>query len=167
MNHTAYTDLKISPDFSTFQFASPGPDGPIIRQVRFHGQPGGQLYVLDLKTGKKEDPEQFDGNDMRQVAATVVRIIRIYSTKYPRRVIWLRPDNVLQFFLYWALMFWYTERLSPYFHIDMDDRDFIKSDPRIECLTFKLKRKSEPKEYRIEICFTPLEPEAAESAIAS
>jgi hypothetical protein len=124
MTCAPYTNLQATPDFSTFQFASPSPTEAVVRQVRFTGQKDGELYHLDLRDrpdGKKATSLRIlDIGDMDNVLATLIQIIEIYTERYPRRVIRLKANTWQKVFLYQEALDRHLNKLCPLFSIDME-----------------------------------------------
>jgi hypothetical protein len=149
MTCSPYTNLQATPDFSTFQFTSPTPTEPVIRQVRFTGQKDGLIYHLDLRDrsdGRKDNPSRIlDIGDMDNILATLIEIIEIYTERYPRRVIRLKGNTWQKVFLYREALDRYADILCPLFTIDMEARNSSTgpgSDP--DSISFLLKRKPIP-----------------------
>ena len=123
MSYAPYTNLQATPDFATFQFSSPTPPEPIIRQVRFIGQQGGRIYQVEFRNkpaGKKDDPPCRDMDDLFCVELTILQIIEIYSERYPRRILRCDINTMPNALVFTTIMTRYRHLLNPLFVIEQE-----------------------------------------------
>lgn len=142
-------ELRAHPDFSAFQFTSRGPAGSIIRQVRFTGQKGGNIYNLDINDLHPKDPSArtiTDNGDMNHVMTTLLQIIEVYTERYPDRVIRLEGNTKEKVRLYRTALDKHVDIIYPHFEIGLElgNRFFPPHSQNPDCvddISFILKRR--------------------------
>jgi len=98
MHLPSYQILEIAGNYSEFKFVSVWPNGQIQKLVLFRLlDPEDNIYnvaLLDiLESGMTSDTTVSNNNDMREILATVTRIIIDYSALFPERKLFFRGSD--------------------------------------------------------------------------
>jgi hypothetical protein len=147
MNCKPYTSLQATPDFANFEFSSPTLSEPIVRQVKFLSQQGGQSYLVEFRnkpTGKKDDPGWPETKDFLQVIATTIEIIEIYSERYPRRILRFCADSRQKRLVFGTILKGFKELLSPLFLVEAQNPAIFAVEDSARPASFQLSRKAMP-----------------------
>jgi hypothetical protein len=123
MSYAPYTNLQATPDFANFQFRSPTLPEPTVRQVRFIGQQGGQVYHVEFRNKpveKKDEAAWPDSKDFLCVVLTLLQIIEIYSDRYPRRILRFSGSTTPKALIFGAILTRYPHLLQPLFQIETE-----------------------------------------------
>jgi hypothetical protein len=123
MAYAPYTHLEATPDFATFQFASPTLPEPMVRQVRFNAHPGGRIYRVEFRNktaDRKDDPSWPDSKDFFCTVLTTLQIIEIYSERYPARALRLSGDSTTKALVFGTLLGRFQHLLAPLFDIETE-----------------------------------------------
>jgi hypothetical protein len=123
MAYAPYTNLEATPDFATFQFASPTLPEPTVRQVRFNGHQGGRIYHVEFRNktaDRKDDASWPDSKDFFCTVLTTLRIIEIYSERYPGRVLRLSGDSTTKALVFGTLLGRFYHLLAPLCDIETE-----------------------------------------------
>ncbi|HLX66350.1 MAG TPA: hypothetical protein VKR41_05115 [Puia sp.] len=127
MAYAPYTDLEATPDFATFQFTSPTPPEPTVRQVRFNGQlnnqPGGRIYNVEFRsktTDRRDDPSWPDSKDFLCTVLTVLQIIEIYSERYPGRILRFSGDSKVKAQVFGTILGRFHHLLASLFDVETE-----------------------------------------------
>lgn len=131
MQYTPYTNLQATPDFANFHFTSSTLPEPTERQVRFISQPGGRIYLVDLRNKpaeRKDGPNWPETRDFLVVTCTLIQIIEIYTERYPTRVLRFRADNRIKRLIFSNIALRFGDLLSRLFLLDKDQPDSLQSE---------------------------------------
>jgi hypothetical protein len=123
MSYAPYYNLQATTDFATFQFSSPTLPEPTIRQIRFIGQQGGQIYQAEFRNrpaDKRDDPSWPDSKDFFCVVLTALLIIEAYSERYPRRILRFSGDTTPKALVFGTILTRYHHLLKPLFTIEAE-----------------------------------------------
>jgi hypothetical protein len=107
MSSTPNTNIQASPDFSNFHFRTETSNGFIDRRVRFCGQKGGRIYQVEfsnLEAGYVDYPSWPKSIEHLDLVMTLVLIMKIYSERYPKRILRLSPDSQSEALLFGNLI---------------------------------------------------------------
>jgi hypothetical protein len=129
MNYVIYQDIDARPDLGIFEFVSIGKNGAIRKRVKF--VPTALPNVYNLAFGDINEFDEIDDHsksnngDRNKVLATIVKIVDLYSRKYPERLIYFRGSTIERTRLYRMAVGINLEELSKEFEIyaEMDDND--------------------------------------------
>lgn len=121
MNFDIYTDLDMSQDLGIFEFVSKGKYGAIRKRIKF--APTALPTVYNLAFGDINEEDEIDdlsitnNGDRNKVLATVARVVEIYTSKYPERLIYFRGSTAQRTRLYRMAVGLNLEELSGKFKI--------------------------------------------------
>lgn len=129
MNYLIYQDIDARLDLGIFEFVSVGNCGAIRKRVKF--VPTALPNVYNLAFGDINEFDDIDdlsksnNGDRNKVLATVVKIVDLYTKKYPERLIYFRGSTVERTRLYRMAVGVNLEELSRVFEIygEIEDGD--------------------------------------------
>lgn len=139
MSYAPYTNLQATPDFTTFQFSSPTPSEPMIRQVQFNGQPGGRFYNVEFRSKpaeKKEDSSWLESKDFHCVVLTTIQILEIYSDRYPRRILRISGNSTPKVRVFGTILTRYSHLLTSLFLVEKETPQQHRQGGNATCCTF-------------------------------
>lgn len=97
MNYEAYTNLKISDDFSIVDFISSGAKGNVAKRILITPTEITGIYNLafgDLTEDNEIDDYCISGNgDRNKVLGTVVDVVKAYTQRYPDRYVFFKGST--------------------------------------------------------------------------
>ena len=146
MKKEIYGDISATDDLHAFEFVSVGKKGLISKQVLFipNEEPG--IYDLefgDIKADGSIDYFAISNNgDTNKILATIMKIIDIYTRKYPDRNISFFGNTAERIRLYRMAIGLNLEELSKLFDIyTKEDKKFILFARDTNATKFLIKRK--------------------------
>ena len=104
MNYDIYSDIDARLNLGVFEFVSVGKYGVIRKRVKF--APTALPNVYNLAFGdinefdEINDLSKSNNGDRNRVLATIVKIVDLYTSKYPERLIYFRGSTVERTRLY-------------------------------------------------------------------
>ena len=140
-----FTFLQARSDLSLFQFRT-GKGGAILIQLRFIVLRSG---VYDLCVEQRQftgifHPYLFTEEDARGLLGDVIRVIELYTERYPGRIIRLKGNTLLQTALFRVILRVHHELLCPLFVIDKQgERRFFPFRRDTGNSVFLLKRRAD------------------------
>lgn len=121
MKHEAYGDVKVTDDFSVFDFFSTGRNGAILKRIVFIKTERDNVYSLvfgDVDNDGKVDYYSVSNNgDRNIILATIVKAVGGYTQKYPDRWIFFSGSTNERTRLYRMAVGLNLEELSAEFEI--------------------------------------------------
>ena len=131
MNFDIYSDLDVTQDLSVFEFVSEGKCGAIRKRIKFVPTALPNVYNLafgDINIVDEIDDLSITNNgDRNKVLATVARVVEIYTSKYPERLIYFRGSTAQRTRLYRMAVGLNLEELSRKFKIYAElDKNYEK-----------------------------------------
>jgi len=116
-----FTFLHARPDLSLFQFRT-GQGGAILIQLRFILLRSGiyDLYVEQRQYTDVFHPYLFTEEDARGLLGDVIRVIELYTERYPGRIIRMKGNTLLQTALFRVILRVHHDLLCPLFLIDKE-----------------------------------------------
>jgi hypothetical protein len=129
MKYEIYDHIKITDDFSIFDFLSVGKKGQILKRIEFTPTdfPGiTNLAFGDInEDGEMDDYSISDNGDRNKVLATVAFAADIYLNKYPEKWIYFKGSTEERTRLYRMAVGLNLEELSQKFDIYAEQTDRI------------------------------------------
>ncbi|MBX3254913.1 MAG: hypothetical protein KF862_12290 [Chitinophagaceae bacterium] len=146
MKYEIYKDIKVTDDYSIFDFISIGRNGNIPKRIEFMTteMPGFfNLAFGDIdENGEIDDYSISDNGDRNKVLATVAYAVEIYLNKYPDRWVYFRGSTLERTRLYRMAIGLNLEELSLKFDIYAEQKDGIVEFQRnIEAIGLLVKKK--------------------------
>jgi hypothetical protein len=148
MKYEMYTDLIESTDLRVFEFKSIGKYGCISKRIAFVPTDLPSVYNLvfgDVNENNEIDDFSIsDNGDRNKILATLVNVIRLYTDKYPERLIYFRGSTKERTRLYRMAVGLNLEELSKKFEIygEVDGgMDFVPFYKNMKISGFLVKRK--------------------------
>jgi hypothetical protein len=139
MKYELYSGVVVTEDFSVFEFVSLGHNGNIPKRVAFEPTHWPNVYNLafgDITDDDKiDDLKISDNGDRNKILATILRIVKTYTEKYPDRWIYFIGSTEHRTRLYRMAVSLNLEELSTIFEIYAelkDQEEFASISERIE-----------------------------------
>jgi hypothetical protein len=148
MKYEVYTDLDVTNDLHAVEFVSVGKCGSILKRIVF--VPTKLPTVFNLAFGDIIDDYEIDdliisdNGDRNKILATVVNVVKLFTEKYPDRLIYFRGSTQERTRLYRMAVGLNLEELSKTFDIyaEVDDsQDFVPFRKNMIIRAFLIKRK--------------------------
>ena len=121
MKYEVYKEIKVTDDYSIFDFISTGPEGNIPKRIEF--MPTEISGIINLafgdidENGEIDDYSISDNGDRNKILATVAYTVDIYLNKYPDRWIYFKGSTQERTRLYRMAVGLNLEELSLKFEI--------------------------------------------------
>jgi hypothetical protein len=148
MKYEYYTELEFDPDLQFFDFISLGKHGPIRKRIAFIATDLTNVYNMafgnHIENDKIDDYSISDNGDRNKILATLVRVIDLYTDKYPERWIYFEGSTKGRNRLYRMAIGLNLEELSDKYKIyaKVDGKiDFDHFKKNIPANAFLIKRK--------------------------
>ena len=97
MKYDAYTELRVTDDFSIIDFISDGTKGAIPKRISFTSTEMENVYNLAfgdiMENGEIDDYTISDNGDRNKILATVANVVDNYTNKYPERWVFFRGST--------------------------------------------------------------------------
>src|ERR1700744_1389535 len=97
MKYEVYTEIKITDDFSIFDFFSVGRKGLIPKRIEFMPTEISDIVNLAFgdidESGEIDDYSISDNGDRNKILATVAFATEIYLNKYPERWVYFKGST--------------------------------------------------------------------------
>lgn len=149
MNHETYDGIKFADDLREFEFISKGRYGPILKGVIFGLTEVPEVYNLSFgdlkKDGSIDDHSISDNGDRNKILATVVKIVGLYTDRYPQRWIYFKGSTEVRTRLYRMAIGTNLEELLEKFEIygELNDtKVFYPFQKNMSVSSFLIKRKT-------------------------
>lgn len=129
MKYEIYDHIKITDDFSIFDFLSVGKKGQILKRIEF--TPTDIPGIINLafgdinEDGEIDDYSISDNGDRNKVLATVAFAVEIYLNKYPEKWIYFKGSTEERTRIYRMAVGLNLEELSLKFDIYAEQSDGI------------------------------------------
>ena len=127
--YDVYNELRITDDYSVFDFASVGRYGSIPKRIEFMPTEIDNYYNLAFgdidEHGNIDDYSISDNGDRNKILATIAYAIEIYLNKYPGRWIYFKGSTQERTRLYRMAIGLNLEDLLLKFQIFAEQRDGI------------------------------------------
>lgn len=124
MKYEVYTNLRVNDDFSVFDFVSTGKRGAIPKRILFTETEWGNVYNLAFgdvgDDGEIDDHSNSGNGDRNNVLATVAKVVRDYTQRYPDRWLLFSGSTPGRTRLYRMAIGLHFEELSKQFEIYAD-----------------------------------------------
>lgn len=121
MKYEIYSDLKASSDLSIFDFNSVGKHGIIPKRIIFAATELDNVYNLAFgdidENGEIDDYRTTNNGDRNKILATIAEVIKVYTQKYPGRIIFFRGSTIERTRLYRMAVSLNLDELSVEFDI--------------------------------------------------
>ena len=147
MRKEIYDDFIVANDLHTFKFISKGKKGNISKQVLFIPDEERGFYNLEFGDVRIDGSIDYltvsNNGDRDKILATIMRIVDIYTTKYPDRIIYFIGSNTERIRLYSMMIALNLEELSVLFNIyAKENKEFIPFTRNMNSTEFLIKRKT-------------------------
>jgi hypothetical protein len=147
MKHEAYDGIRVSDDFTAFDFTSQGKKGAIRKRIFFEAIEADNVYNLTLgdvdENGELDDLAISNNGDRNKILATVVEAFGNYTTKYPDRWIFFKGSTKGRTRLYRMVVGLHLEDLSTCFEINaIVNEEIVPFTKNMEISGFLIKRKN-------------------------
>lgn len=104
MKYEIYNEIKVTDDYSIFDFVSVGRNGNIPKRIEFMPTEIPSFYNLAFgdidENGEIDDYSISDNGDRNKILATVAYAVDIYVTRYPDRWVYFRGSTLERTRLY-------------------------------------------------------------------
>jgi hypothetical protein len=121
MKHERYVPIYEEDDLGAFEFLSIGKNGTVKKRIAFERTAIKDIYSLSLASIRNDGSLDFDdisdNGDRNKVLATVARAVEIYTTRYPKRLIYFKGNSPTRTRLYRMAIGLNLEELSQSFEI--------------------------------------------------
>lgn len=146
MKYPVYKELKITDDYSIFEFVSFGAAGKIPKRIEFIPTESPDFFNLAFgdidERGEIDDYSISNNGDRNKILATVAYTVEIYLNKYPDRWVYFRGSTEERTRLYRMAVGINLEELSLKFEIYAEqDNDIVPFKKNIEVLGLLIKKK--------------------------
>lgn len=146
MKYEVYEKISVNDSFDVFDFVSIGRKGIISKRIVFTETEWSNVYNLSFGDvddgGEISDYTISDNGDRNKILATVVKVVRDYTQRYPDRWILFIGSTYGRTRLYRMVISLYFEELSKEFDIYADaDGKFIPFIKDLKVSAFLIKRK--------------------------
>lgn len=148
MKFDVYAEISVDPEYSTFEFISEGKNGCIPKRIAFTPTHWGNVYNLAFgditEGGDIDDFKISDNGDRNKILATVVKVVEIYTNKYPERWIYFTGSTDQRTRLYRIAVSLHLEELSIFFEIFAEineQEEFVRFRKGLNINGFLIKRK--------------------------
>ena len=129
MKYEVYTQIKVTDDFSIFDFISMGKKGLIPKRIEFTPTEIPDFINLAFgdisENGEIDDYSISDNGDRNKILATVAYAVDIYLTKYPNRWVYFKGSTQERTRLYRMAIGLNFEELSEKFEIYAEQTDGV------------------------------------------
>jgi len=148
MKYEAYVAVVANPDFRRVEFVSIGKRGEISKRINF--TPTQWPNVYNLSFGDIIDDEDIDdykisdNGDRNKILATVLKVVKAYTMKYPERWLYFTGSTEQRTRLYRMAVSLNLEELSEVFEIfaEIEGQDeFVRFQKGLNIKAFLVKRK--------------------------
>ncbi|HVY76517.1 MAG TPA: hypothetical protein VG890_16925 [Puia sp.] len=146
MKYEVYKDIKITDDYSIFDFVSVGRNGNIPKRIEFMPTEIPGFFNLAFgevdENGEIDDYNISDNGDRNKVLATVAYAVEIYLNKYSDRWVYFRGSTLERARLYRMAIGLNLEELSLKFEIYAEHKNGVVEFQRnVEAIGLLVKRK--------------------------
>ncbi len=146
MKYEIYKELKVTDDFSVFDFVSAGRFGNIPKRIEFMRTEIDNHYNLAFgdvdEDGNIDDYSISDNGDRNTILATVAFTVDIYLAKYPDRLVYFRGSTQERTRLYRMAVGLNIDELSLKFEIFAEQKNgFVPFQKNMEVLGILVKKK--------------------------
>jgi hypothetical protein len=119
MNYDIYSDFIADPYFNRFDFISEGHKGMIPKRILFTPTRWPSTYNLAFgdvtESGEIDDFRISDNGDRNKILATVVKVVEMYTIKFPDRWIYFTGSTEQRTRLYRMAVTIHLEELTDMF----------------------------------------------------
>ena len=127
MKYDVYKEIRITDDYSIFDFISKGRRGNIPKRIEFMPTEIDGIFNLAFgdvdENGGIDDYSITDNGDRNKILATVAYTVDIYLSKYPERWVYFRGSTEERTRLYRMAIGINIEELSSKFKIYAEQKD--------------------------------------------
>jgi hypothetical protein len=147
MRHEVYAGIKVTSDFSVFDFTSIGRNGAIAKRIAFTGTEWDKVYNLafgDIDVNGEMDFYSIsDNGDKNKILATIAKVIGDYTKQFPDRLILFTGSTEERTRLYRMAVGMHLEELSNTFEIyAFVDKAIVPFTKNMKINAFLVKRKN-------------------------
>lgn len=148
MKFEVYGEISADPEYSTFEFMSEGKNGCIPKRITFTPTHWVNVYNLAFgditEEGDVDDYRISDNGDRNKILATIVKVVEIYTNKYPERWVYFTGSTDQRTRLYRIAVSLHLEELSTFFEIFAGvngQEEFVRFSKGLDINAFVVKRK--------------------------
>lgn len=148
MKYDYYEDVKSDLDYGVFEFISEGHNGNIPKRVLFTGTTLPNVYNLAFgditECGNVDDLKISDNGDRNKILATILKVVKAYTDKFPERYVIFKGSTEHRTRLYRMAIGLHLEELSSMFEIYVDtsgEWDLVPFQKGLNVKAFLVKRK--------------------------
>ena len=148
MKYEIYTDFKADPYFNGFDFISEGHKGMIPKRILFTPTRWLNTYNLAfgdvMESGEIDDFRISDNGDRNKILATVVKVVEMYTFKFPDRWIYFTGSTEQRTRLYRMAVTIHLAELSDMFDLFAEikgQEGFVKFQKGLSINAFLIKKK--------------------------
>jgi hypothetical protein len=148
MKYEVYNDIEADSKFARFEFLSEGHKGNIPKRIEFTTTQWPGVYNLafgDVKeNGELDDLNNSNNGDRNKILATVLRVVILYTDRYPDRWIYFKGSTEQRTRLYRMAISIYLDELSALFEFFAEinkSGNFVRFQKGLIIRGFLVKRK--------------------------
>lgn len=148
MKFEVYGEISADPEYNTFEFMSEGKNGCIPKRITFTPTHWVNVYNLAFgditEEGDVDDYRISDNGDRNKILATIVKVVEIYTNKYPERWVYFTGSTDQRTRLYRIAVSLHLEELVTFFEIfaGVDGQEeFMRFSKGLNINAFVVKRK--------------------------
>jgi hypothetical protein len=129
MKYDIYKEIRVTDDYSIFDFISTGKRGSIPKRIEFMPTEVDGFFNLAFgdvdENGEIDDYSISDNGDRNKILATVAYTVDIYLSKYPERWVYFRGSTEERTRLYRMAIGLNIDELSLKYNIYIEQKDGI------------------------------------------
>jgi hypothetical protein len=146
MKYEVYNEIRITDDYSIFEFVSIGQNGNIPKRIEFMPTEIPGFFNLAFgdvgANGEIDDSNVSDNGDRNKILATIAYAIEIYLNKYPGRCVYFKGSTRERTRLYRMAVGLNLEELTTKFEIYAEQQSgIVPFQKNIEVLGLLIKKK--------------------------
>lgn len=148
MKYEVYSEIEANSNYSRFGFVSIGNKGRIPKQIEFTTTQWPGVYNLALgdikENGELDDLSNSNNGDRNTILATVLKVVTMYTDRYPERWIYFKGSSEHRTRLYRMAISNYLDELSILYEFFAEvyrPGNFIKFQKGLNINAFLIKRK--------------------------
>lgn len=148
MKYEHYANFEANLEYSLFEFISEGVNGKIPKRIEFKPTKWPDVYNLafgDIReNGDLDDLIISNNGDRNKILATIVRVVDLYTNKYPERWIYFEGSTVHRTRLYRMAISLHLDELSVIFEFFAElkgQNGYVPFNKGLNVKAFLIKRK--------------------------
>ena len=149
MKYEIYSEIVANSNYSRFVFVSDGHKGCIRKRVEFTTTQWPGVYNLAFgdiqENGELDDLKNSNNGDRNKILATVLKVVTMYTDRYPERWIYFKGSTEERTRLYRIAISIYLNELSILYEFFAEINkpgNFVKFYKGLNVSAFLVKRKS-------------------------